>query len=246
MNGRDQAAPAADEAEAIAARLADVRARMARAGAAAGRGAEDVRLIAVTKFVEQARIAPALAAGVTDVGENRAQELTEKLTFFEQHGCTVHFIGQLQTNKIKYVCGAAARIHSVDRLPLAQQLQRRAAALGVVQDVLLQVNIGAEAQKGGVAADEALRLLDEAAVMDHLRVRGFMCVPPALPEADAVRPYFAALRGLLERAGAVHPELPLTELSMGMTHDFEAAICEGATMVRVGTGIFGPRRMSQV
>ena len=95
-------------------------------------------------------------------------------------------------------------------------------------------------------ADEALRLLDEAAVMDHLRVRGFMCVPPALPEADAVRPYFAALRGLLERAGAVHPELPLTELSMGMTHDFEAAICEGATMVRVGTGIFGPRRMSQV
>ena len=115
MNGRDQAAPAADEAEAIAARLADVRARMARACAAAGRRAEDVRLIAVTKFVEQARIAPALAAGVTDVGENRAQELTEKLTFFEQHGCTVHFIGQLQTNKIKYERSKIEKIKGGER-----------------------------------------------------------------------------------------------------------------------------------
>lgn len=128
---------------------------------------------------------------------------------------------------------------------MAQQLQRRAEALGVVQEVLLQVNVGAEAQKGGVVVDEALRLLDETAAMANLRVRGFMCVPPALPEPDAVRPYFAALRGLLEQAKAGHPELPLTELSMGMTHDFEAAILEGATMVRIGTGIFGARRTNQ-
>ena len=234
----------ADRAD-IQARLQEVRARMARACAIAGRREEDVRLIAVTKFVEPARIAHALEAGVRDAGENRAQEFSEKLTFFEQHGCRAHFIGQLQTNKIKYVCGAAALIHSVDRLPLAQQLQRRAEALGVVQEVLLQVNVGAEAQKGGVAVDEALRLLDETAAMANLRVRGFMCVPPALPEPDAVRPYFAALRGLLEQAKAGHPELPLTELSMGMTHDFEAAILEGATMVRIGTGIFGARRMNQ-
>ena len=117
----------------IAQNVEDVRSRMQRACAFAGRKVEDVRLIAVTKFVEQARIAEALETGLREVGENRAQELTEKLTFFEQHGCSVHFIGQLQTNKIKYVCGVADLIHSVDRPALAEQLQRYAAKLGIVR-----------------------------------------------------------------------------------------------------------------
>ena len=217
--------------------LQQVRERMEAACAAAGRSADAVRLIAVTKFVDVARIEEAVAAGVREVGENRAQELTEKLTFFEQHGCDVHFIGQLQTNKIKYVCGAVKLIHSVDRLPL----QRRAASLGLVQDVLLQVNVGDEAQKGGAAVDALLPLLESVAQLPNLCVRGLMCVPPALPPEQA-RAYFASLRELLFTAHNRFPELPLTELSMGMTHDFEAAILEGATMVRIGTGIFGARR----
>ena len=221
--------------------LQQVRERMEAACAAAGRSADAVRLIAVTKFVDVARIEEAVAAGVREVGENRAQELTEKLTFFEQHGCDVHFIGQLQTNKIKYVCGAVKLIHSVDRLPLAQQLQRRAASLGLVQDVLLQVNVGDEAQKGGAAVDALLPGAGSVAQLPNLCVRGLMCVPPALPPEQA-RAYFASLRELLFAAHNRFPELPLTELSMGMTHDFEAAILEGATMVRVGTGIFGARR----
>ena len=224
----------------IAQNVEDVRSRMLRACALAGRKPEDVRLIAVTKFVEQARIAEALETGLREVGENRAQELAEKLTFFEQHGCSVHFIGQLQTNKIKYVCGVADLIHSVDRLSLAEQLQRHAAKLGVVQNILLQVNVGDETQKGGVSMADAMQLLETVAAMPNLSVRGFMCVPPALAP-EQVRPYFASMRELLSAARRAYPALPLTELSMGMTHDFEAAIAEGATMVRVGTGIFGAR-----
>lgn len=224
----------------IAQNVEDVRSRMQRACAFAGRKVEDVRLIAVTKFVEQARIAEALETGLREVGENRAQELTEKLTFFEQHGCSVHFIGQLQTNKIKYVCAVADLIHSVDRPALAEQLQRYAAKLGIVQNILLQINVGDEAQKGGASMAEAMQLLEKVAAMPNLSVHGFMCVPPAL-EPEQVRPYFASMRELLHAARKAYPSLPLTELSMGMTHDFETAIAEGATMVRVGTGIFGAR-----
>mgnify|MGYP002575978824 FL=1 len=224
----------------IAQNVEDVRSRMQRACAFAGRKVEDVRLIAVTKFVEQARIAEALETGLHEVGENRAQELTEKLTFFEQHGCSVHFIGQLQTNKIKYVCGVADLIHSVDRSALAEQLQRYAAKLGIVQNILLQINVGDEAQKGGASMAEAMQLLEKVAAMPNLSVHGFMCVPPALAP-EQVRPYFASMRELLHAARKAYPSLPLAELSMGMTHDFETAIAEGATMVRVGTGIFGAR-----
>lgn len=228
----------------IAQNVEDIRSRMLRACDCAGRKMEDVRLIAVTKFVEQARIAEALKTGLREVGENRAQELTEKLTFFEQHGCSVHFIGQLQTNKIKYVCGVADLIHSVDRPALAEQLQRYAAKLGIVQNILLQINVGNEAQKGGVSMAESMQLLEKVAAMPSLSVHGFMCVPPALP-SEQVRPYFASMRELLYAARKAYPSLPLSELSMGMTHDFETAIAEGATMVRVGTGIFGARRTNE-
>lgn len=225
--------------------VAHVRDRIADACAAAGRSVDAVRLIAVTKFVDTARIGEAIASGVHDIGENRAQELTEKLTFFKQSFCSVHFIGQLQTNKIKYVCGIVELIHSVDRISLAEQLQQRAAALDIRQNVLLQVNVGDERQKGGISGDAAMDLLGRMAEMPNLSVCGFMCVPPAVPGEQA-RPYFCALRELLERAQMEYPSLPLNELSMGMTHDFEAAILEGATMVRVGTGIFGRRSATNV
>jgi len=217
-----------------------VRENIAAACARAGRSESDVLLVAVSKYVDTDRIAEALDAGVTDVGENHAQEVREKLTFFEQRGCGVHFIGQLQSNKIKYVCGRVKLIHSVDRLSLAEQISQRAERMGIVQELLLQVNIGAELQKGGAAKDETLMLLDAVRNLPGVSVRGLMCVPPAVGEAQ-VRPYFAQLHELLAAAKSAHPDLPLTELSMGMSHDYAAAIEEGATIVRVGSAIFGAR-----
>ena len=220
--------------------VAAVRAGIAAACEKAGRDPSDVLLLGVTKYVDTERIGEALDAGITAVGENHAQELREKLTFFEQRKCDVHFIGQLQTNKIKYVCGSARLIHSVDRLPLAEQISARAARLGITQEILLQVNIGAESQKGGISRDETLSLLESVAALPALCIEGLMCVPPAMEE-ERVRPYFAAMRELLFAAKNAFPELPLSTLSMGMSHDYRTAVEEGATIVRVGSAIFGAR-----
>lgn len=217
-----------------------VRENIAAACARAGRSEEDVLLVAVSKYVDTDRIAEALDAGASDVGENHAQEVREKLTFFEQRGCGVHFIGQLQSNKIKYVCGRVKLIHSVDKLSLAEQIAARAERMGFVQDILLQVNIGAEQQKGGAAREEILSLIGAMANLSGVRVRGLMCVPPAT-EQELVRPYFADMRELLALCRKTYPNLPLDQLSMGMSHDYAIAIEEGATIVRVGSAIFGAR-----
>lgn len=200
----------------------------------------DVTLIAVTKFVPIERIAEAVRAGVRAVGENRVQDLKDKLTFFENNGLSTHLIGQLQTNKIKYLCNRVDLIQSVDRVPLLEKLERQAAANGAVQDILIQVNIGDEPQKGGVQADGLSALAGMAAECRHLRLRGLMCVPPAV-DGDALRPYFQRMRRLFEHLSAEYPALPLSMLSMGMSHDFEIAVSEGANMVRIGSAIFGPR-----
>lgn len=218
----------------------DVRSRMESACARSGRGAGDVRLIAVTKFVDIPRIAEAVTAGVTEVGENRVQDLKEKLNFFEQHGLTTHFIGQLQTNKLKYVCNRVGTIQSVDRAALCEKLEQAAAANGGVQDVFVQVNIGDEPQKGGISIPELPSLVGILSECSHLCVKGLMCVPPA-GEPEAARPYFRRMYELFCRLRREYPKLPIAELSMGMSHDFEVAIEEGATMVRVGTAIFGER-----
>lgn len=218
----------------------DVRERMESACARAGRRACDVRLIAVTKFVDILRIAEAAHAGVTEVGENRVQDLKEKLNFFEQHGLNTHFIGQLQTNKLKYVCNRVGTIQSVDRAALCEKLEQAAAANDSVQDVFAQVNIGDEPQKGGISISELPSLVGILSECSHLRVKGLMCVPPAL-EPEAARPYFGRMYELFCRVRQEYPKLPITELSMGMSHDFSVAIEEGATMVRVGTAIFGER-----
>ena len=228
----------------IAEKVAVVRDRMAEACLQAGRPVSSVRLIAVTKYVEETRIAEAIASGVREVGENHAQELTQKLTFFKLNGVTPHFIGQLQTNKIKYVCGKVALVHSVDRLPLALQLEKRAAGLGIVQDILLQVNIGAENQKGGMETGMLMDLIGGVSAFPHLCIRGLMCVPPNVDPAEARR-YFARMRQLLSDAQSAYPALSLEELSMGMSADYPEAILEGATMVRVGSGIFGARNYGQ-
>ncbi len=212
---------------------------MARACAAAHRQLADVTLVAVTKFVPPERIAPAIELGIRHVGENRAQEFREKETFFTNYGCTMHFIGQLQTNKVRYVVGKAGLIQSVDRIELAQAIEQQAVKQNVSQDILLEVNIGGEAQKGGLAVGAVEGTLAELQNMPHIRVKGLMCVPPALTP-EAARPYFAQMRNLFEKFKNFGG-ISMQHLSMGMSGDYEAAIQEGATMVRIGSALFGAR-----
>jgi pyridoxal phosphate enzyme (YggS family) len=217
----------------IRANLERVQAAIVLACARARRSPADVLLIAVSKTVEMERIRLAIAAGVAALGENRVQEAREKI---ETLGRPVpwHLIGALQTNKAKDAVRLFDWIHSVDRLELARELDRRARALGRTVDTLLEVNVGEEPQKSGVRPQEIKAVLDALANLSGIRVRGLMAIPPAAPDAEQTRPHFRRLRELRDAAGLEH-------LSMGMSADFEVAVEEGATMVRVGTAIFGPR-----
>jgi len=217
----------------IGASLEGVRERIARAAERAGRRADAVQLIGVSKTVEVARIREALAAGLSALGENRVQEARPKIAELGR-AVAWHLVGHLQTNKAKDAVELFDAIHSVDRVELGRELDRRARARGRVVEALAQVNLGGEAQKGGVAPDDLGALLEALAELGHLRVRGLMAIPPEAADPEDTRPWFAALRKLGERHG-------LPDLSMGMSADFEVAIEEGATMVRVGTAIFGPR-----
>ena len=207
--------------------------------AASSRRAEEITLIAVTKYVPIERIGTALDLGISHVGENRARELVDKLDFFTNRKCDIHFIGQLQTNKVKYIIGRVDLVQSVDRIQLAQELERQAAQRGLTQDVLVQVNIGAEPQKGGIDEHNLSAFLHSMVDMPHLRAMGLMCVPPAL-EAEQARPYFARMRGLWEASKHI-PGVTMRHLSMGMSGDYTVAIQEGATMVRLGSALFGER-----
>ena len=221
----------------IRANLGRVQEAVARACARAGRSPDHVLLIAVSKTMDVERVRQAVAAGVAALGENRVQEAREKIETLG-HPVPWHLIGGLQTNKAKDAARLFDWVQSVDRTELALELDRRAHAAGRVLNVLLQVNVGEEPQKGGVATAELKRLHDAVAALPNLRVRGLMAIPPAAPEAEATRPHFRALRELRDGLGLEH-------LSMGMSADYEVAIEEGATMVRVGTAIFGPREGSR-
>lgn len=225
-------------------RVETVREEMARACLRSGRNEHEVTLIGVTKFVPVSKIEEAVQAGIRHVGENRAQEFTEKLIFYKQHDLHRHFIGQLQTNKVKYICGNAELIHSVDRESLLEAIQTQAAKTGIRQDVLLEVNIGEEPQKGGIAPDAVWNMVDRAAAMPSVRVRGLMCVPP-IGETEAVRKYFQRMYTLFAKTQERYPQLAWDVLSMGMSHDYPIAIEEGATHVRVGTAIFGARNTTE-
>jgi pyridoxal phosphate enzyme (YggS family) len=223
-------------AEEIAGALARVRARIAAAAASAGRAADSVGLLAVSKKMPADDVRAAIAAGQHAFGENYAQELRDKLALLAADAAPPewHFIGPLQSNKVKYVAGKVALVHSIDSAALLDAFEARGAA----QACLIQVNVAAEASKKGVAPAELPALLDRFAAMKFVRCEGLMLIPP---RGDA-RPHFAALRALRDRQAAVaRPNVDLRELSMGMTDDLEAAIAEGATIVRVGTAIFGPR-----
>jgi pyridoxal phosphate enzyme (YggS family) len=224
----------------IALNLKEVRAAIAAAAHRAGRDPGAVRLVAVSKTVDLERIRAAIDAGQDIFGENYLQEAKAKIDVLGRK-VSWHLVGHLQTNKAKGAVELFDLIHSVDRGKLARALEAAAARLGKVQDILIQVNQGGEDTKSGVITAAAPELLQEIARLPHLRVLGLMTMPPWFPDPEAVRPYFRALRELRDRLRSLSG-LPLPELSMGMSDDFPVAVEEGATLVRVGTAIFGPRQ----
>jgi len=219
--------------------------RMATACARAGRGPHEVRLVAVSKRIELPLVAEAVEAGQRDFGENRLPDAVERqdmLTALAPEAGAVrwHFIGHLQRNKAARVAGRFHLIHGVHSVDLARRLDRKAAELGLVQPILLQVNVTHESQKDGLDPDELLATCGEVANLANLELRGLMCMSrQGDPDAELHRT-FATLRELRQRA-ADHLKQPLPELSMGMSGDFEVAIAEGATLIRVGTAVFGAR-----
>ncbi len=226
----------------IGANVARVRERIAEAAQRAGRKPESVKLVAVSKTVPPERIREAFAAGLRAFGENRAQELRAKLEPLSDCEIEWHFVGHLQRNKAKYVVPVAALIHSVDSVELGHTIEDRAARLGKVQPVLVQVNTTGEETKSGIEPADLPRLLDALCTLEHVRVEGLMTIGPLTTDRKEIRSSFKLLARLLEeerRQGRPHCELH--ELSMGMSGDFEIAIEEGATIVRIGTAIFGPR-----
>jgi hypothetical protein len=195
----------------------------------------------VTKTVGQDRIREAVAAGAMILGENRVQEAREKIAALGPVA-SWHLIGHLQANKAKYAVTLFYLIHSVDNIALAQEIDRQAEKNGKVQDILIEVNISGEASKAGVGADDAAGLIREASKLGHIRVQGLMTMPPYSEDPEASRPYFRRLRELSTGIAQEHiPHVAMKELSMGMSGDFEVAVEEGATLVRVGTAIFGKR-----
>jgi pyridoxal phosphate enzyme (YggS family) len=223
----------------LAARLRAVQEDLARAAREAGRDPTTVALVAVSKYHPAVAVCEAYDAGVRDFGENLAQELHEKARQVARSGRTPrwHFIGRLQRNKVKTVLEHAHLVHTVDRWELAEALSRRA-GVGQPLGVLVQVNIGEEPQKGGVAPAEAVAFARRVGTLPGLALRGLMAVPPADTNA---RPHFEAVAALSRALRATPEGAQATELSMGMSHDFREAVHCGATMVRVGTAIFGVR-----
>lgn len=225
----------------IADHLAVVHTRIRQAAERAGREPGSVRLVAVSKTRPAADVERAVQAGQRLFGENYVQELVVKAAAV-QEPVEWHYIGHLQSNKVRQLAGLVTMIHSVDRLSLAEEISRQWGRLGSSCAILVQVNVAQEASKSGTTTREALDLIRQVAALPRLRVRGLMTMPPFFDDPEAARPYFRQLRLLAEqiRAAAI-PGVALDELSMGMSGDFEVAIEEGATLVRVGTAIFGER-----
>lgn len=226
----------------IAENVREVKDRIAAAAVSCGRRPEDILLCAATKMNDSERVKEAVAAGIDICGENRVQEMTEKNALGAYEGCPLHFIGHLQKNKVKQVVGVASLIHSVDSPELIEIIDRRAESLGIVQDILLEVNIGAEEAKSGFAPEALDEILSKMGNFSSVRVRGLMAIPPICQNAEENRPYFLKMKQLFIDIGAKRYDNSIMEfLSMGMSSDYEVAISEGANIVRVGTGIFGAR-----
>lgn len=226
----------------IAENVALVKARLAEAERAAGLTPGTVCLVAASKMNDAQRVREAIDAGITVCGENRVQEMLEKNAQGAYTGAKLHFIGHLQKNKVKNVVGTAELIHSVDSLELLKSISRVAEEKGIVQDVLFEVNIGREASKSGFFAEDLLPAMDAAELLQGVKVRGLMAIPPVCTSADDIQPYFAQMQQLFIDIGEKkYDNSTMDFLSMGMTHDFYTAVLCGSNMIRIGTGIFGER-----
>ena len=226
----------------IAENVKAVKENIAAAALRCGRSPDEIKLVAATKMNDAERVRQAIAAGVDICGENRVQELQEKYAQGAYEGCPLHFIGHLQKNKVKYIVGKVGLIHSVDSVALASEINKRAAALGIVQDILLEVNIGAEPAKSGFAPGELSCALDAMAGFGSIRVLGLMAIPPICEKSEENRVYFRRMKQLFIDIGQKkYDNVFMQLLSMGMSADYEVAVEEGANLVRVGTGIFGAR-----
>jgi len=228
--------------------LQKIRARIRRAAEKSGRNPESVRLVAVSKTVKAETVRQAIAAGVTILGESYIQEARSKISALPLPPDSIswHFIGHLQTNKARDAVRLFSLIHSVDSFKLAAALNREAEKIDKVQSILVQVNIAAESSKSGIASQEVQNLIAEITTLKSVKVIGLMTIPPYFDNPEKARPYFDELRSLRDRVqknlnAESTPDLSLDELSMGMSGDFEAAIAAGATLVRIGTAIFGER-----
>lgn len=223
--------------------LAHVLDRIAHAARSAGRDPNDIRLVTVTKTQPLECLQQIIEAGSTHIGENYIQEAREKIDRLAHSPVQWHLIGHLQTNKAKHAVRMFDLIHTVDSQKLAEELNRQAGKIGKQQAVLVQVNISGELTKSGISADRAMQLVRSIRDMPHLQVRGLMTIPPFFGAAEQSRPIFCALRELCRH---IHDDLSMgdhfKELSMGMTDDYEVAVAEGATLVRVGTALFGERQ----
>lgn len=220
-------------------RIREVRERIARAAAAAGRSAHSVTLLAAAKGHPPELLAAAADSGVSDFGESYLQEGLAKIAALRQRPLTWHFIGRIQSNKTRSIAEAFAWVHAVDRLKLAERLSAQRPPHLPPLNVCLEVNVAGEASKGGVAPEATGALAAAVAILPRLALRGLMCIPPEEGETARQRAWFARLRALLAQLNSA--QLRLDTLSMGMSGDFEAAILEGATIVRLGTALFGPR-----
>lgn len=226
----------------IAENLKKVRAEINAACALAGRESSEVLLIGATKMNDAARVQEAIAAGLTACGENRVQEMLEKNEQGAYEGAELHFIGHLQKNKAKYVVGLAKLIHGVDTLDLLREINRQAAKKGLKQDVLLEVNVGAEESKSGFAPEEIPEILSHAEEFPSVCIRGLMAIPPICKSPEENLPYFRIINKLfIDNCEKKYDNVRMDFMSMGMSGDYTAAISCGANMIRVGTAIFGKR-----
>ena len=227
---------------AIRENVAQVRERIAAACRRSQRGPDDVRLLAISKTFPPESIREAYKAGLRDFGENRVQEAAAKRPALSDLSITWHLVGHLQTNKAKTARELFQWVHSVDSFRLAQKLDQVTASAGGRLPVLLEVNLGGEESKAGVGESDVIQLAEQSSRLVTLEVRGLMVIPPFFDDPEQVRPYFRQLRELAHKIEARGiPNVSMRELSMGMSHDFEVAIEEGATIIRVGTAIFGAR-----
>ena len=226
----------------IAENVAMIKANIAKAAMDAGRDPKDILLCAATKMNDADAVRQAIAAGVDCCGENRVQELTEKLSQNAYDGAPIHFIGRLQTNKVKQVVGKVSLIHSVDRLNLLEAIQKEATRQGIIQDILLQVNIGHEESKGGFYEDELMQLLPDMGKFSNIRVKGLMAIPPICENSSGNDKFFQKMYNLsVDISVKKYDNVSVDIMSMGMSDDYISAIRHGSTMIRVGTAIFGAR-----